>query len=68
MERIKICEFRAQNNINKPLIQVEVEERNKVFYYINYMGDLSTDYRTLKEAVDDISNSYSNWKDFKILI
>ena len=68
MKRIKICEFRAQNNINKPLVQIEVAEEGGSFYYINSKGDLSTRYGSIKEAVNDLAESYSNWNSFRLLV
>lgn len=67
-KRIKIAEFRGRNKKENPMTTIEVEEINGHFYYINFKGEHSTRYVSLKEAINDITELYSKWLDFKILV
>ena len=64
----KICEFRARNSIKNELVFIEVEYYKSSWWYINFKNERSYKYNSINEAIDDISNMFGDWIDFKLLV
>lgn len=66
--KIKVCEFRARNIRENKMIYIEVEKVNGRYFYINYKGQRSFEYKSIEEVKEDIKNLYGEYKDFRLLI
>ena len=66
--RKKICEFRARNSIKNELVFIEVEYYKSSWWYINFKNERSYKYNSINETIDDISNMFGDWIDFKLLV
>jgi len=65
---MKICEFRAKNKKDNPITFIEIKKHNNFWWYVNFEGELTKKYISIKEAIEDIKSMYGNYIDFKLLI
>ena len=66
--RIKICEFRSKNIKENKMTYIEIEKENGRYFYINYKGERSFEYKSIEEAKEDVKNLYGKYKGFRLLI
>jgi hypothetical protein len=67
MKIIPIAEFCGHNRPSNKITTISVERVDDRYYYLTNEGYRSTCYRTLSQAVADITETYGKWYGFKLL-
>jgi hypothetical protein len=65
---IPIAEFCGRNKPSNKVTTISVEKVGSQYYFLTENGDRSICYRSLSQAVLDITDVYGKWYGFKLLV